>query len=107
MAKYEMKFMFDWLSNTCLWSINDAANEKYDYLVELSELPISQNLLKHLQDLIEWHDEALNWDDPGSGLVWNEEQLTEFNEKAIAMYHKLCAELDEEYEIRLSEGDLV
>ena len=42
MATYEMKFMFDWLSGTCVWSVNDAAHEKYDYPVDLSELPITQ-----------------------------------------------------------------
>ena len=34
MAKYEMKYMFDWGSGTCVWSTNDAAIDKYDYHVD-------------------------------------------------------------------------
>ena len=34
MAKYEMKYMFDWGSGTCVWSTNDAAIDKYDYPVD-------------------------------------------------------------------------
>ena len=107
MATYEMKFMFDWLSGTCVWSVNDAAHEKYDYPVDLSKLPITPNLLKRLQDLVEWHDEALNWDDPGSGLVWDEAQIATFDEKAIALYHELCQQLGADYEINLFEGSQV
>lgn len=106
-ATYEMKFMFDWGSGTCVWSVNDAAHERYDYPVDLAELPISPDLLKRLQDLVDWHDEALNWDDPGSDLVWDEVQIKAFDEKAIVLYHELCQELGEEYEIKLFKGGQV
>lgn len=42
MATYEMKFMFDWLSGTCVWSVNAAAHERYDYPVDLSSFPYLQ-----------------------------------------------------------------
>ena len=32
MAKYALKYMYDWGSGICLWSANDAAREKYDSL---------------------------------------------------------------------------
>ena len=87
--------------------MNVAAHERYDYPVGLSELPISSNLLKRLQDLVAWHDEALNWDDPGRGLVWDEAQIRKFDEKAIALHRDLCEELGKEYEIKLFEGSQV
>ena len=87
--------------------MNDAARERYDHPVDLSELPISPDLLKRLQDLVAWHDEALNWDDPDSGLVWDEAQTRKFDEKAIALHRDLCEELGEEYEIQLFEGSQV
>lgn len=49
----------------------------------------------------------MNWDDPGSGLIWDESQIKEFDEKAVALYHELCEELGEEYEIKLFEGSQV
>ena len=44
MAKYEMKYMFDWGSGTCVWSTNDAAIDKYDY-------PVDQMICRFLQNL--------------------------------------------------------
>ena len=50
MAKYEMKYLFDWGSGTCLWSTIDAAIDKYDYPVVLDNLPISSNLKIQLEN---------------------------------------------------------
>ena len=50
MAKYKMKYLFDWGSGTCLWSTIDAAIDKYDYPVVLDNLPISSNLKIQLEN---------------------------------------------------------
>lgn len=52
MAKYEMKFMFDWGSGCCVWSINDAARELYGYPVLTEQIPISSDLKATLNYLI-------------------------------------------------------
>ena len=101
---YKLKFMFDWGSGVCLWSANKAAEDKFgDYPIDTSELPISQRLKEKLDQLIEMHDEALNWDDPASGLLWDNNQIKEFLEKANTCYLALCDELGEEYEIEFIE----
>ncbi len=99
--KYQMKYMFDWGSGTCLWSTNDAAIEKYDYPVDIKDLPISEDLRNYLDYLIVKHDEALNWDDPADDLLWTEEQQKIFAQKALKGYERLCDELKNEYEIAL------
>ena len=43
MAKYKMKYWFEW-GGTCLWSANDAARKKFGYDVDEQKLPISRKL---------------------------------------------------------------
>jgi len=97
--RYEMKFMFEWLSDTCLWSENDAAKERYGYPVDLADLPISKELKEKLERLIRVHDEALNWDDPGSGLVWREAQIEAFRAEALEAYEQLGRQLGSAYRL--------
>lgn len=99
MVKYQMKLMFDWGSGTCLWSINDAARKKYDYPVDISTLPISIDLIHHLEKLCDEHDQAFNWEDPTNDLLWNQEECEVFMKKAKNIYENLCRELGAEYDV--------
>lgn len=97
---YKLKFMFDWGSGVCLWSANKSSKDKFgDYPIESSELPISQELKEKLEQLIEFHDEALDWNDPAGDLLWNDNQIQEFLVMAKKLYLILCDELGEEYEV--------
>lgn len=102
--KYYMKFMFDWCSGTCLWSTNAKANRRYGYPVDISKLPVSEELKNELEHLASWHDKALNWAEPNSDLLWTEEQTEEFLLAAKAAYQKVCLELGSDYVITLTEG---
>ena len=45
MEKYELKFMYDWGSGVCVWSVNAAAKAKFNnYPIKTTDLPISQKL---------------------------------------------------------------
>ena len=70
-----------------------------DYPFFCSELPISKDLKENLERLIKWHDEALNWDNPGGALLWSEAQVNEFLSEAKNLYLTLCKELPDDYEI--------
>ena len=107
MAQYEMKYMFDWGSGTCVWSTNDAARDKYDYPVNIEELPISSALKEKLDYIIYKHDEALNWDDPAGDLLWSDEEIEQFKTEAKALYLQLKQELGDEYELELWENSLI
>ena len=105
MATYKLKFMFDWGSGVCLWSANQAARIKFnDYPIFASNLPVSNKMKNELECLIELHDEALNWNEPNSDLLWNETQIDEFLKAAQRAYDHLCEELGSDYEIELIEG---
>lgn len=92
--------MFDWGSGVCLWSANKNAEDRFGaYPIVCSVLPVSRDLKEKLERLIEWHDEALNWNDPSGGLLWDDRQVNEFLVVAKNLYRKLCSELSDEYEI--------
>lgn len=99
MTKYYMRFFFDWGSGTCLWANSEETKEIYDYAVDFELLPISDGLKESLENVINWHDEALNWNDPAGDLLWNQEKIDEFVATAKEVYHKLCNELGSDYEI--------
>jgi hypothetical protein len=97
---YKMKFMFDWGSGICLWSTNKASEDKFGgYPVSTDDLPVSLEMKEELEHLIDWHDEALNWDDPADDLLWNDTQVQEFLAAAKKSYLALCDALGPDYEI--------
>lgn len=89
MAKYVLKYMFDWCSGTCLWSVNKEAEEKFGYLIDLDEIPLSRNLRNELEYLIDKHDEALDWNCPSNPLLWSEQEQNDFIERAKKAFHRV------------------
>ena len=105
MEKIELKFMFDWGSGVCLWSLNDEAYNRYGtYPVETDKLPISKTLKDKMEALISKHDEALDWSYPPGPLLWNDDEVNAFLKDAENIYHELCAELGSDYKIELHGG---
>lgn len=107
MAKYEMKYMFDWDSGICVWSTNGATHEEYGYAIEVDALPISQELKNILDGLIEKHDTALNWNCPQGGLLWSDEEIDSFKAEATNAYRRLCSELGPDYLVEIWKNCLI
>lgn len=107
-AKYELRFMFDWGANSCLWSSNDAAIERYGVgPIDFDELPLSEGLKKQLRTLCDEHDTALDWDCPQNGLVWDEETQSDFFEKARVAYGDIIHELELDYGVSFNKGNII
>ena len=101
MAKYKLKFLFDWGSGVCLWSANQETEEMFgDYPVDSSKLHISSELMKSIDHLIDIHEDALDWDDPGGELLWTDEKIEQFLSEAKLIYERLCNELGSEYDVK-------
>ena len=99
MAKYKMKYWFEW-GGTCLWSANDAAIEEFDYAVDEQKLPISRKLKNLLWYLQAYHENMMDMDNaPDDSPWWTEEDTIMFDKKKKIAYEQLCQELGEEYEI--------
>lgn len=104
MPMYQMKFMFDWGSGVCVWSVNEMAKKRFgSYPIFTSQLPISDELKIELEYLITWHDEALNWGTPNSDLLWNDTQVDDFLNMAKKAYYRLCDELGKDYILEFIE----
>ncbi|ORX85548.1 hypothetical protein BCR32DRAFT_265604 [Anaeromyces robustus] len=88
MATYKIKFI-----------TNAASLDKYGYPIDISLLPITEELKNEIQRLVTLHRTALNWDDPGSGLLWSDEQITDFLNETKIVYQQLCKELGSDYEV--------
>lgn len=81
--------------------------EKYDYPIDISLLPVSDNLKEYLEKIIYWHDEALNWNDPSGDLLWTQKQKDAFFIAAKTGYDRLRSELCEDYEIVFEESLII
>lgn len=105
MAKYKMKYWFEW-GGTCLWSANDAARNEFGYAVDEQQLPISQKLKNLLWYLQAYHENMMDMDNaPDDSPWWTEEDTVMFDKKKKFAYEQLCRELGEEYEIVYSCGE--
>lgn len=107
MARYTFKYWFEWGCCEdfcpCLWSADDITRNKYDYSVDLYELPVSEDLIEFLCKLGIEHDNALDWEYPPNPLLWTEEEEKNFYIKAEEGYKRLCQELGEDYQIIYKE----
>lgn len=90
---YRARFFFDAGSGTPLWSDNDAARERFDYPIELDELPVSDDLRAELVRLVEAYDTSIDRDYPPDPTPWSAERCDRFNREVRAALGRLRAEL--------------
>lgn len=96
---YVLRFFFDY-GGTCLWAGNDSARERFGYPVELSELPIPEDLRRELQRAGERFDTRLNWDDPSGPSPWSEEEDEQFTRLTDQLLDRLRVTLGPSFELR-------
>ncbi len=99
MSRYVFRYFFDPGSGICLWSGNDEARERFDYPVELSDLGLSENLLRQAFHLIAWYDTSLDWSYPSNPSPWAESEKTRFHVASQNLLSMLRQELGSEFEI--------
>ncbi len=101
---YVLRFFFGY-GGTCLWAANDAARERFGYAVELSDLPVSDELRAALHAACARFDTSLNWDDPAGPSPWPEEDWMEFNRASDEVLAQLRESLGALFEVRDERGD--
>ena len=67
--------------------------------MDLSALPISEDLRNYLIQLGQEHDKALNWEYPPDPLLWTKEEEAQFYMKAKEGHSRLVEELGADFEI--------
>lgn len=79
-----LKLMFEWRGGT-LWPDDEATRRRYDVGPIEDRLGLPPELLARLDAMTEWHDTALDWDDPGGPSPWDDAEFARFQEAAEAM----------------------
>lgn len=100
--KYTIHYWFEW-GGQCLWGIGSETQEKFGYAINAEELPLSSKTIEQLKELGEWHDTALNWDDPLSPSPWSEEEHLRFERVARDLLDTIHKELGDEFDVLASD----
>ncbi|HEX8318556.1 hypothetical protein [Longimicrobium sp.] len=90
--------MFEWRGGT-LWCGNDAARDEFDVGPIEDELPLTDATRQRLEELSDWHDTALNWDDPGGPGLWPPEEYDKFHQAAVEILGTIRSELGPDFRV--------
>ena len=104
--KYKLHYFFDYGPGYCLWSANDAARNRFGYPVDHHLLPLSPDTTTCIDQMATWFQTSLNWGDPGSPLLWQQDECDRFNRAALALFTAIEVELGNEFEVRNEHRDL-
>ena len=97
---YQIRFFYDWGCDSPFWYGNDAARDRFGVgPIDPKDLGLSAEISEQLRSLAEWHDTALDWDDPLGPSPWQPEEYDRFNIAVSQILELIRAELGEEYEI--------
>ena len=96
---YLLRYFFDWRAGCCLWSANDAARTRFDYGIVPEKLPLPESLRQRMNELMEWHDKALNWEYPPDPGPWRQEECERFNQAAKDLLTAIRRELGHHFEV--------
>jgi len=98
-AKYRLRYFFDWGAGVCLWSDNEASRERFDYPVDVEELPLPTTIRRRAFFVIAWHDTFMDWEHaPDSSHWWPKEQEP-FNAAAQELLQLLREHLGPEFDV--------
>ena len=100
MIKYKIRFFFDWGTDCCLWSGNDAAEKQFGCgAIGYDKYNVSDELTQTLEKMADEYQSSLNWDYPPDPSPWSKEKKNEFMIRAKTAYDKLTKELGSNYEV--------
>lgn len=97
-SRYIIRYWFDWQAG-CFWSANDETRERFGYPIVPEALPLSTETIKRVYALMDWHDQALNWDYPPDPGPWRQDECDRFNQAAKELLETVCKELGEDFEV--------
>ncbi len=95
---YIIRYWFEW-HGPCFWSKNASARERFGYPIEPEALPLRPETVKSAYELVDWHDQALNWDYPPDPGPWRQDECDRFNRAAKEFLETVREELGEDFEI--------
>jgi hypothetical protein len=97
-ARYVVRLMFEW-GGGCLWCGNDPALDAFGVGPIEERLSLSPGVRERLAKLSQWHDGALNREDPPDPSPWSGEERVRFERDAVELLAAVRAELGPEFEV--------
>ena len=98
MEPCRLRLMFEW-GGGFLWCGNQAARERFEVGPVENRLPLPDALRARLEALGEWHEGALNRDDPGGPGFWDAEEDARFDAAAEELRQALADALGPDFQI--------
>lgn len=99
MEPYSLNLMFEW-GGGCLWCNDDVTKERYGSGPIESVLPLSNKIKSELEELTEWHNHALDWNDPAGPSPWSDDEFEKFDKQALELLQTIQNELGKSYIIK-------
>jgi len=93
-----IRYWFEWKAG-CFWSANEATRERFGSLIPPEELPLSEGTIKRANELVDWHDQALNWEYPPDPGPWRQDECERFNQAAKVLLITVRQELGDHFEV--------
>jgi hypothetical protein len=91
-SKYVLRYWFEW-GGPILWPADDATRDALGYPVDVALLPLSACTVARIDELIAWHDTALNQEYPSDPGPWRQEECDRFNAAARDLLAVIQSEL--------------
>ena len=93
-----LRLMFEW-GGGCLWCGDDACRGRLGVGPVEDRLPLAEATRRRLDELSEWHDRSLDWNDPAAPGPWTAEEGVRFDEAAEELRATIQSELGPEFEV--------
>ena len=99
MAKYVLRFAFDFGSGICLWGMNQAARERFGYPIDDRDLPLPATICQRVRFILAWYDTFLDWDNAPEMSCWWPREQAAFNAAGQELLTLLREHLGPDFEI--------
>ena len=98
-AVYRLRYFWEWDSRTCFWSDNSAARERFDYEVDVDQLPLSELVKRRIYFLASWHSSLMDWANAPEGSIWSSVELERFSAASSELVTLVRQHLGANYEV--------
>ncbi|MHB8625260.1 MAG: hypothetical protein ACYDBJ_11370 [Aggregatilineales bacterium] len=105
--KYQLKYWFEWHTNTAFWCANDAAYKKFSFgPVSPEKLPLTQETMAQVHHLSQWYDGYIDFSgQPYLPMRWRQDECDRFNLASKQLYETVVAELGSDFEVIYHQKD--
>lgn len=94
----DLFFELDWCGAILFWPRSQRIEKVFGRgPIDLEKLGLSERTIGSLIILSQWHDSALNWDDPKEGLIWMKPEFERFSDAFSEVVSLLKSDLPSDW----------